>query len=118
MVLEPGRSIIANAGYLITRVQYLKNNDVKNFAIVDAGMNDMLRPALYQAWMDIQSVNCDVNKPKKYFDIVGPVCESSDFLGLKRLLSIVTVLLPRAQSAAGSVYLNRFERVADAIQWP
>ena len=88
LVLEPGRSIIADAGYLITRVQYLKNNDVKNFAIVDAGMNDMLRPALYQAWMDIQSVNCDVNKPKKYFDIVGPVCESSDFLGLKRLMSI------------------------------
>ena len=78
----------ANAGYLVTRVLYLKNNDVKNFAIVDAGMNDMLRPALYQAWMDIQSVNCDGYKPKKYFDIVGPVCESSDFLGLKRLLSI------------------------------
>ena len=88
LVLEPGRSIIAEAGYLVTRVQYLKNNDVKNFAIVDAGMNDMLRPALYQAWMDIQAVTLDNDKPKTYFDVVGPVCESSDFLGLNRLLSI------------------------------
>ena len=62
--------------------------DVKNFAIVDAGMNDMLRPALYQAWMDIQAVTLDNDKPKTYFDVVGPVCESSDFLGLNRLLSI------------------------------
>ncbi|OUU38779.1 MAG: diaminopimelate decarboxylase [Cellvibrionales bacterium TMED49] len=90
LILEPGRSIVADAGYLVTRVQYLKNNDVKNYAIVDAGMNDMLRPALYQAWMDIQAVNCDNGKPKKYFDVVGPVCESSDFLGLNRLLSIDT----------------------------
>lgn len=77
----------ANAGILLTQVQYLKSNDYKNFAVVDAAMNDMLRPSLYGAWMDIQSITTN-NKPERQYDVVGPVCESGDFLGKDRKLSI------------------------------
>ena len=87
LVLEPGRSITANAGVLLTQVEYLKNNGEKNFAIVDAAMNDMLRPALYQAWMDIQPVT-DSDVETKTYDVVGPVCETGDFLGKDRSLAI------------------------------
>ncbi len=87
LVLEPGRSIVANAGVLLTEVQYLKGNGEKNFAIVDAAMNDMIRPALYQAWMDIQPVvSSDV--PAAVYDVVGPVCETGDFLAKERSLAI------------------------------
>ena len=89
LVLEPGRSIVANAGVMLTQVQYLKSNGEKNFAIVDAAMNDMIRPALYQAWMDIQPVvRSDV--PAAVYDVVGPVCETGDFLAKERSLSIST----------------------------
>lgn len=87
LVLEPGRSITANAGVLLTQVEYLKSNGEKNFAIVDAAMNDMLRPALYQAWMDIQPVTASDQETKTY-DVVGPVCETGDFLGKERALAI------------------------------
>ena len=87
LVLEPGRSVTANAGVLLTQVEYLKSNGEKNFAIVDAAMNDMLRPALYQAWMDIQPVSGG-NAPTKTYDVVGPVCETGDFLGKDRALAI------------------------------
>ena len=97
LVLEPGRSITANAGVMLTQVQYLKSNGEKNFAIVDAAMNDMIRPALYQAWMDIQPIsagNSDnavaesaVAKSAVY-DVVGPVCETGDFLAKDRSLAI------------------------------
>ena len=87
LVLEPGRSITANAGVLLTQVEYLKSNGEKNFAIVDAAMNDMLRPALYQAWMDIQPVT-DSDVETKTYDVVGPVCETGDFLGKDRSLAI------------------------------
>ena len=87
LVLEPGRSITANAGVLLTQVEYLKSNGEKNFAIVDAAMNDMLRPALYQAWMDIQPV-IDSDAETKTYDVVGPVCETGDFLGKDRPLAI------------------------------
>ncbi len=87
LVLEPGRSITANAGVLLTQVEYLKSNGEKNFAIVDAAMNDMLRPALYQAWMDIQPVT-DSDVEIKTYDVVGPVCETGDFLGKDRPLAI------------------------------
>jgi len=88
LVFEPGRSIAANAGVLITRVMVTKENTVKNFAVVDAAMNDMLRPALYQSWMNIQPV---VEQPRetKTWDIVGPICESADFLGKERELGLV-----------------------------
>ncbi len=88
LILEPGRSITANAGVLLTRVQYLKSNDHKNFAIVNAAMNDMLRPSLYQAWMDIQPISLHSDSEEKIYDVVGPVCESGDFLGKDRTLSI------------------------------
>lgn len=87
LVLEPGRSITANAGVLLTHVEYLKNNGDKNFAIVDAAMNDMLRPALYQAWMDIRPV-ISTDAETKTYDVVGPVCETGDFLGKDRQLAI------------------------------
>jgi diaminopimelate decarboxylase len=87
LILEPGRSIAANAGILLTRVQYLKETDDKNFALVDAAMNDMIRPALYQAWLGIEPAQ-QKNSPTKRYDVVGPVCESGDFLGKDRDLAI------------------------------
>ncbi|MBG57347.1 MAG: diaminopimelate decarboxylase [Porticoccus sp.] len=84
-VLEPGRSIAANAGILLTRVEYLKPGKDKNFAIVDAAMNDMIRPALYEAWMAIEPVSPHAGTPHNW-DIVGPVCETGDFLGKNRPL--------------------------------
>ena len=87
LVLEPGRSITANAGVLLTQVQYLKSNGEKNFAIVDGAMNDMIRPALYQAWMDIQPVSATDAETHSY-DVVGPVCETGDFLAKDRQLAI------------------------------
>lgn len=88
LVLEPGRSIAANAGVLLTRVQYLKPGEEKNFAIVDAAMNDMIRPALYQAWLSIDPVVPRENTQTQNWDIVGPVCETGDFLGKDRALAI------------------------------
>ncbi|WP_461519665.1 diaminopimelate decarboxylase [Porticoccus sp.] len=88
LVLEPGRSIAANAGVLLTRVQYLKPGDEKNFAIVDAAMNDMIRPALYQAWLNIDPVKPRPDNTTLTWDIVGPVCETGDFLGKDRALAI------------------------------
>lgn len=90
LVLEPGRSIAANAGVLLTQVDYLKPGEEHNFAIVDAAMNDMIRPALYQAWLNITPLDTtprpsDNSKP---WDIVGPVCETGDFLGKDRELAL------------------------------
>jgi diaminopimelate decarboxylase len=87
LVLEPGRSIAANAGVLLTRVQYLKPGQEKNFAIVDGAMNDMIRPALYQAWLNIEPVTPRLGVASKW-DIVGPVCETGDFLGKDRNMVI------------------------------
>jgi diaminopimelate decarboxylase len=89
LLFEPGRSISANAGLLLTRVNFLKTTEEHNFALVDAAMNDMLRPALYQAWMDIQPVVRQADQtPARVWDIVGPVCETGDFLGKERELSL------------------------------
>ncbi|MEH6591179.1 MAG: diaminopimelate decarboxylase [Halioglobus sp.] len=89
LLFEPGRSISANAGLLLTRVNFLKSTEEHNFALVDAAMNDMLRPALYQAWMDIQpTIRHSDQQPTKVWDIVGPVCETGDFLGKERDLSL------------------------------
>lgn len=87
LLFEPGRSLVANAGILLTRVEYLKHNTHKNFAIVDAAMNDMLRPALYSAWMDVLPVAPREAEPRLY-DIVGPVCETADFLAKGRELAL------------------------------
>ena len=88
VLLEPGRSIMGDAGILLTRVEYVKKTPGKNFAIVDAAMNDLLRPALYDAWHTILPVNQQQEESGESFDIVGPVCESGDFLGKNRAISI------------------------------
>ena len=88
VIIEPGRAISANAGILVTQVEYLKYNEAKNFAIVDAAMNDLIRPALYQAWQAIIPVNRDSTAETKIYDIVGPICETGDFLGKQRELSL------------------------------
>jgi diaminopimelate decarboxylase len=89
IIIEPGRSIMGNAGVLLTRVEFLKRSPHKNFAIVDAAMNDLLRPALYDAWHDILPVNKQAPGQGEVFDIVGPVCETSDFLGKDRTLALM-----------------------------
>ena len=88
VLMEPGRAIVGNAGVLLTRVEYLKATEDRQFAIVDAGMNDLLRPALYQSWQAIQSVKINQNIAEQKYDIVGPVCETGDFLGKGRVLAI------------------------------
>ena len=98
LVLEPGRSIVGNAGVLLTRVEYLKHNGEKRFAVVDAAMNDLLRPALYDAWHDIVAVNPRDGIPEPY-EIVGPVCESGDFLARARRLVLEPGDLLSVQSA-------------------
>lgn len=89
ILLEPGRAISGNAGILVTKVEYLKPTAAKNFAIVDAAMNDLIRPSLYSAWQEIIPVQqANESKDLKPWDIVGPVCETGDFLGKNRELSI------------------------------
>ena len=88
LIFEPGRYIAANSGVLLTRVEYLKLNEHKNFAVVDAAMNDLIRPSLYDAWQAIQPLTEDSPAPKRAYDVVGPVCETGDFLGKDRELAI------------------------------
>jgi len=88
IILEPGRAIAANAGILVAKVQYLKTNESRNFAITDTGMNDMIRPALYEAYMNIIEIDRTLEREKAIYDVVGPVCETSDFLGKQRELAI------------------------------
>ena len=87
LLFEPGRFIVANAGTLLTRVEYLKHTEHKDFAIVDAAMNDLIRPALYQAWMEVTAVRPRDSEPRAY-DIVGPICETGDFLAKGRELAL------------------------------
>lgn len=109
LILEPGRAIAANAGVLLTRVEYLKNNGQKNFAIVDAAMNDLLRPALYQAWQEIVPVVPREGHLKTY-DLVGPVCETSDYLGKDRALILEAgdLLAVRSSGAYGFVMASNY----------
>jgi diaminopimelate decarboxylase len=88
LIFEPGRSVAANAGVFLTRVEYLKLNDHKNFAIIDGAMNDLIRPALYSAWQDIKPVVENSDAPLRTYDLVGPVCETGDFLGKNRELAL------------------------------
>ncbi|WP_110948805.1 diaminopimelate decarboxylase [Pseudomonas bohemica] len=87
LMFEPGRFIVANAGVLLTRIEYLKHTEHKDFAIVDAAMNDLIRPALYQAWMDVKAVQPRDGTARTY-DIVGPICETGDFLAKERELAL------------------------------
>jgi diaminopimelate decarboxylase len=104
IIVEPGRAITANAGILVTKVEYLKSNESRNFAIVDAGMNDMIRPALYQAYMNILEIDRTLARKEKIYDVVGPICETSDFLGKQRKLAIAEgdYLAQRSAGAYGA----------------
>ncbi|MGH8556190.1 MAG: diaminopimelate decarboxylase family protein, partial [Methylococcales bacterium] len=101
--LEPGRAIAGNAGILLCRVEYLKTTPEKNFAIVDAAMNDLLRPALYGAWQEIVPVEKGSKACESEYDIVGPVCETGDFLGKSRKLALSSgdLLAVRSSGAYG-----------------
>lgn len=109
LLMEPGRSIAANAGIFLTRVEYLKCNEHKNFAIVDGAMNDLIRPALYGAWQEIVSVVKKIGS-KKTYDVVGPVCESGDFLGKDRELIVEAgdLLAVRSAGAYGFVMSSNY----------
>lgn len=117
IILEPGRAIAANAGILLTKVEYLKTTPYKNFAIVDASMNDLLRPALYSAWHDIVPV-IKKNKALSQYDIVGPVCETGDFLGKDRTLAIdrKDILAVRTAGAYGFVMSSNYNTRARAAE--
>ncbi|WP_369958335.1 diaminopimelate decarboxylase [Pseudomonas benzenivorans] len=109
LVFEPGRSIVANAGVLLTRVEYLKHTEHKDFAIVDAAMNDLIRPALYQAWMDVVAVQPRDGAARAY-DIVGPICETGDFLAKERELTLAEgdLLAVRSAGAYGFVMSSNY----------
>src|SRR5690606_16065390 len=109
LVFEPGRSIVANAGILLTRVEYLKHTEHKDFAIVDAAMNDLIRPALYQAWMDVVPVQPREGEGRPY-DIVGPICEPGDFLAKDRQLALAEgdLLAVRSAGAYGFVMSSNY----------
>jgi len=119
LMFEPGRSLVANAGLLLTNVEYLKPTEAKNFAIVDAGMNDLIRPALYQSWMQV--VNTTVrNEPAINYDIVGPVCESSDWFARDRELAIaagdtLAILGAGAYSMTMASNYNTRQRPAEVL---
>jgi len=119
IVVEPGRSIAANAGIFVTRIEYLKKSEQKNFAIVDGAMNDLIRPALYGAWQEIVPVEKS-SKAVAVYDVVGPVCESSDFLGKDRELNIAAgdLLAVRSAGAYGFVMSSNYNtrpRVAEIM---
>lgn len=109
LVFEPGRSIVANAGVLLTRVEYLKHTAHKDFAIVDAAMNDLIRPALYQAWMDVTPVQPRDGLARNY-DLVGPICETGDFLakGRELVLAEGDLLAVRSAGAYGFVMSSNY----------
>lgn len=99
LIFEPGRSVAANAGVFLTQVEYLKLNDHKNFAIIDGAMNDLIRPSLYSAWQDIKPLAETSDAPVRAYDLVGPVCETGDFLGKDRELPLAAGDLVAVMSA-------------------
>lgn len=120
IMLEPGRAIVGNAGILVTRVEYLKPTENKNFAIVDAAMNDLIRPALYSAWQGIIPVLAGSGAEEQVWDVVGPVCETGDFLGKERRLGLSPgdLLAVRSSGAYGftmSSNYNSRPRVAEVM---
>jgi len=120
ILIEPGRAIVGNAGILLTQVLYLKHNAEKNFAVVDAAMNDLMRPALYDAWQGIERVISDTSAKRKIYDVVGPICETGDFLGKDRELALAQgdLLAIRSAGAYGftmSSNYNSRPRVAEIM---
>ncbi|BFM09990.1 diaminopimelate decarboxylase [Simiduia litorea] len=119
LVMEPGRSICANAGVLLSEVLFLKPTEHKNFAIIDAAMNDNIRPALYQAWQDVQPVELKADEAKTW-DLVGPVCETGDFLAKDRTLALaagdlIAVMSTGAYGFTMSSNYNSRTRAAEVI---
>ena len=115
VTIEPGRVLVGNAGILLTRVNYLKkgdgiDNETTNFCIVDAGMNDLIRPALYQAHQEIVEVKRDCGLTRERYDVVGPICESADFLGKQRELAVDenSLLAIRTSGAYGAVMMSNY----------
>jgi diaminopimelate decarboxylase len=121
LVLEPGRSLVGNAGVLLTRVEYLKHSEAKNFAIVDAAMTDLIRPTLYEAWHDVEPVNqAQDDAASQVYDIVGPVCESGDWLARDRKLALrqgdlLAVMSAGAYAFTMSSQYNTRPRAAEVI---
>ena len=117
LIFEPGRAIAANAGVLLTKVEFLKHTEHKNFAIIDAAMNDLMRPALYQAWQDIVPVVPKDGQAVTY-DLVGPICETGDFLGKDRSLVIEEndLLAVRSAGAYGFVMSSNYNTRARAAE--
>ena len=118
IILEPGRAITANAGILVTKVEYLKANEDRNFAIVDAAMNDMIRPALYEAYMQITEVDQSLTREKAVYDVVGPICETSDFLGKGRELAIEQgdLIAMRSAGAYGAAMSSTYNSRPQAVE--
>ncbi|STY61985.1 diaminopimelate decarboxylase [Mannheimia haemolytica] len=118
IVIEPGRAITANAGILVTKVEYLKQNEDRNFAIVDTGMNDMIRPALYEAYMQITEVDKTLNRDRAIYDVVGPICETSDFLGKQRELAIAEgdLIAMRSAGAYGAAMSSTYNSRPQAAE--
>ena len=119
LILEPGRVLVGNAGVLLTRVEYLKHGEDKNFAIVDAAMNDLMRPALYDAYHDILPVLRE-NHAEQSYEVVGPICETGDFIGHARDLriapqSLLAVLSAGAYGMSMSSNYNTRPRAAEVI---
>lgn len=120
LILEPGRSMVGNAGILLTRVEYLKQNEEKNFAIVDAAMNDLIRPTLYDAWHDVEPVNPRACEANAIYDIVGPICESGDWLAKNRTLALeqgdlLAIMSAGAYAFTMSSQYNTRPRAAEVI---
>lgn len=119
VIVEPGRSLVGNAGLLLTRVEYVKRGDTKNFIVVDAAMNDLMRPALYDAFHDIVPV-CQIDEPALPCDVVGPVCETGDFIGLNRTIhtregEFLAVLSAGAYGMSMSSNYNSRPRSAEVL---
>ena len=110
LVLEPGRSLVGNAGTLLTRVEYVKRGEEKNFVIVDAAMNDLMRPALYQAYHHIENAETSEQQAVFLADIVGPICETGDFLARDRMISAQAgdLLLVRSAGAYASSMASNY----------
>lgn len=120
IIVEPGRSIVANAGVLLTRALYLKHGELRNFVVVDAAMNDLMRPTLYDAWQDIVPVNKDLQREARIYDVVGPICESGDFLGRDRELAVeggdlMAIMSSGAYGAVMSSNYNSRPRAAEVM---
>jgi diaminopimelate decarboxylase len=118
VLIEPGRAIVGNAGILLTRVEYLKHHEEKNFAIIDAAMNDLMRPALYQSWMKIIPVEPREDVEPQHYDVVGPICETGDFLGKDRELAIREgdLLAVRSAGAYGFTMSSNYNSRPRAVE--